>query len=336
MAQLHSWWKRADSSQSCACSSPGPQERRTARSWPGRRGDGCGERSTTARQIWDADDGARDPAEVLGLYRGRACARGLRRRDSPASRIDDEVLPLSVMNSNLKAQRLSFGPAREAADGVRRGTGAGGEGGAGGNPWRAQALAARGVSAVREIQVLQAPRHRRSRSRGNDQDGSTDGRLDAGGARAVQQVRGPLIPSAAAALADAVAALNRFGAINKELIVLSRRNSDVHSLAPVARAQARRHRGRRGSCRRSRTRSGSLRVYGDSCGRQRRMPLEPPAPHRGRAGISPKAGNGAIKSSATTPTKADQESKLADAKRPMPASMCAATSKTDKEVPEKC
>ena len=30
-------------------------------------------------------------------------------------RLDDEILPLAVENTNLKAQRLSFGPAREAA-----------------------------------------------------------------------------------------------------------------------------------------------------------------------------------------------------------------------------
>ena len=46
----------------------------------------------------------------------------------------------------------------------------------------------------------------------------------------IRQLRA-LVPSAAATLTDATAQLDRFGAINKELIVLSRRNSDVHSLA---------------------------------------------------------------------------------------------------------
>ena len=72
-------------------------------------------------------------------------------------RIDDEVLPLSVENSNLKAQRLSFGPAREAADTFaaaldRAVTTAGA-----GPSWQAQTFAARAVCAVRQIQVLQAP-----------------------------------------------------------------------------------------------------------------------------------------------------------------------------------
>jgi len=34
-------------------------------------------------------------------------------------RLDDEILPLAAENTNLKAQRLSFGPAREAADAFR-------------------------------------------------------------------------------------------------------------------------------------------------------------------------------------------------------------------------
>ena len=34
-------------------------------------------------------------------------------------RLDDEILPLAVENTNLKAQRLSFGPGREAAEAFR-------------------------------------------------------------------------------------------------------------------------------------------------------------------------------------------------------------------------
>ena len=43
------------------------------------------------------------------------------------------------------------------------------------------------------------------------------------------------------------AALDRFNGINRELIALSRRNSDVHSLALLARPKARGDRGVRGS-----------------------------------------------------------------------------------------
>ena len=44
---------------------------------------------------------------------------GFKARFDEYRRLDDEILPLAVENTNVKAQRLSFGPAREAADDFR-------------------------------------------------------------------------------------------------------------------------------------------------------------------------------------------------------------------------
>src|SRR5262249_12659551 len=44
---------------------------------------------------------------------------GFRARYSEYRRLDDEILPLAIENSNLKAQRLSFGPAQEAVEAFR-------------------------------------------------------------------------------------------------------------------------------------------------------------------------------------------------------------------------
>ena len=71
--------------------------------------------------------------------------------------LDRTILELAVENTNLKAQRLSFGPAQEAADEFRDALDAGGAPDAARDAWHVKALVATAVAAVREIQVLHAP-----------------------------------------------------------------------------------------------------------------------------------------------------------------------------------
>jgi thioredoxin-like negative regulator of GroEL len=71
--------------------------------------------------------------------------------------LDRLVLDLAVENSNLKAQRLSFGPAQAAADEFRDALEAIPSAVPAKDPWRLKAVIATAVAAVREIQVLQAP-----------------------------------------------------------------------------------------------------------------------------------------------------------------------------------
>src|SRR5256885_6045063 len=71
-------------------------------------------------------------------------------------RLDDNVLGLAVENTNLKAQRLAFGPAQDAANAFRDAL----KGLTAANPadaWHVEALSATAVMTVREIQVLQGP-----------------------------------------------------------------------------------------------------------------------------------------------------------------------------------
>ncbi len=72
-------------------------------------------------------------------------------------RLDDEILPLAVENTNLKAQRLSFGPAREAADAFRTSVAGAVESRGAKGSCCAEAIAARARGAVLEIQVMHAP-----------------------------------------------------------------------------------------------------------------------------------------------------------------------------------
>jgi hypothetical protein len=73
--------------------------------------------------------------------------------------LDQRILDLAVENTNLKAQRLAFGPAQEAADAFRDALNAAAAAGKADdrNAWHVEALTATAVRTVREIQVLQAP-----------------------------------------------------------------------------------------------------------------------------------------------------------------------------------
>jgi hypothetical protein len=145
-------------------------------------------------------------------------------------RLDDEILPMSVENTNLKAQRLSFGSSREAAQSfdaaLEKAIGASTAKAA----CCAEAIAAKARIAVLEIQVLYAPHIAEA------QDAAMtvmETQMTAAAARArksLDELRG--MPSTPSAQLDAAsAALDRFLSIHKEIITLSRRNSDVRSLA---------------------------------------------------------------------------------------------------------
>ena len=72
-------------------------------------------------------------------------------------KLDAEILSLAVENTNLKAQRLSFGPASEAANAFRTAIEVATRTARPAEAPRAEALAARAIAAVLQIQVLQAP-----------------------------------------------------------------------------------------------------------------------------------------------------------------------------------
>lgn len=146
-------------------------------------------------------------------------------------RVDDEILPLAVENTNVKAQRLSFGPAQEAAEAFRVALDRAVMAGDDKRSWHSQALAARAVSAVRRVQVLQAPHIAEADLAVMSRMEQEMAASEADARSAVRQLAAVLPASNSRQLADAIAALDRFAATNKELIALSRRNSDVHSLA---------------------------------------------------------------------------------------------------------
>jgi len=142
--------------------------------------------------------------------------------------LDKTVLGLAVENTNLKAQRLSFGPAQAAADAFTHAL----ESVTSASPtdWHVKALAADAIASMRGIQVMEAPHIA-------DPDDRTMTSFEQRMAAAEAQARGDLAaliqaPSASReGLRAASAALDQFMSINAQITSLSRRNTNVRSLA---------------------------------------------------------------------------------------------------------
>jgi hypothetical protein len=144
--------------------------------------------------------------------------------------LDRKILDLAVENTNLKAQRLSYGPAQDAANAFKSALDAA----AASTPaetWHVRALAATAVETVREIQVLQAPHIA-------DADEAVMTRMEhsmaasEAAARSVLATLAPLVqPASRQKVAAATAALDQFMSLNAQIIALSRRNTNVRSLA---------------------------------------------------------------------------------------------------------
>lgn len=145
--------------------------------------------------------------------------------------LDRRILDLAVENTNLKAQRLSFGPAQEAADAFRDSLEAVAAAAPAKDTWRAKALVATAVATVREIQVLQAPHIAEA-------DDAVMARMETRMATSEAAARGALTalativpPASQPQLVKATAALDRFASLNAQIIALSRRNTNVRSFA---------------------------------------------------------------------------------------------------------
>jgi hypothetical protein len=145
--------------------------------------------------------------------------------------LDRRILDLAVENTNLKAQRLAFGPAQEAANAFRDALEATRAQVPDKDRWHVEALVSRAVTTVREIQVLQAPHIANA-------DEAVMTRMETEMAASEKEARRsldalrPITPAASKPhLDEAAAALARFMEFNAQIIALSRRNTNVRSLA---------------------------------------------------------------------------------------------------------
>ena len=145
--------------------------------------------------------------------------------------LDRRILDLAVENSNLKAQRLSYGPAQDAADAFRDDLGKLVAATPDAERWHVQALAGQAVSTVREIQVLQAPHIAEA-------DDEVMTRLEArmatsetGARQALSALAALVSPTLRPRVAAATQTLDQFMALNAQILALSHQNTNVRSLA---------------------------------------------------------------------------------------------------------
>jgi hypothetical protein len=146
-------------------------------------------------------------------------------------RLDDEILSLAIESTNLKAQRLSFGAARDAAAAFRTAIDAAIHGRSARDPCKVDAIAARARTAVLEIQVLQAPHIAEPEDAVMTRLESEMNASASAATKALDELRAALPLAATPQLDIAGAALTRFLSVHAEIIKLSRRNSNVRSLA---------------------------------------------------------------------------------------------------------
>lgn len=146
-------------------------------------------------------------------------------------KLDRGVLALAVENTNLKAQRLSFGPVQEAADAFRDSLDALARAASAKNSCPTEALVARAELAVREIQVLQAPHIAEPDDIAMAHLEAEMSRRETTAAEATTTLAGSAESKMKPTAAAAVAALARFKELSGQLIALSRRNTNVQSLA---------------------------------------------------------------------------------------------------------
>ena len=140
--------------------------------------------------------------------------------------VDRTVLSLAVENTNLKAQRLSFGSARAAADRFKADLVLA-PAVAAKDRCRGEALVNKAVLAVRELQTDQGPHIASSDEAAMTGIEHEMAALEASTADALTALSGLVEPSA---LAAAQADFAEFKSIGSQIVTLSRRNSNVRSL----------------------------------------------------------------------------------------------------------
>ena len=144
--------------------------------------------------------------------------------------LDAQILGLVADQTNLKAQRLAFGPVMESADAIRTAVDALTPSASEHN-WQLKALAASAVASVREIQAIQAPHIADPDDASMDTMEKRMAAAEAAAGRSLDGLAALVAPGSRPQLAKAKAAFDRFVALNGELVTLSRRNTNVRSLA---------------------------------------------------------------------------------------------------------
>jgi hypothetical protein len=137
--------------------------------------------------------------------------------------LDRSLLEVAVEKTNQKAMRLSYGPVRDAADAfARAATAAAPTEGA--ESWHARALAFRAIADVRELEALEAPHIAEPTDAAMTRlEQLMDERI-ADARQALKELESS--GAALGAVAEATQALDEVVDIHREVVALSRKNTD--------------------------------------------------------------------------------------------------------------
>ena len=149
---------------------------------------------------------------------------------SEYNKLDRSILALAIENTNLKAQSLSFGPARQAADAFRDALAPLAASLPAKDRCQVAELVGQAVTAVREIQVLHAPHIAERDDAPMTKMEKEMADLDTAARNALKALDELAAPSAQPSLATAHSELDKFKALTTQILDLSRRNTNVLSL----------------------------------------------------------------------------------------------------------
>jgi hypothetical protein len=188
------------------------------------------EAELAARETLHSAEQLRAALGSMGYSEELAFLDGFEARFAEYRKLDAEILSLAVENTNVKAQRLSFGPASEAALAFRTRIEAAVETARPADASRADALVARAIAAVLQVQVLQAPHIAEPDDAAMTRLEERMAASERSARQALDQLKTLLPPASVPQLDASLAALDQFTMVNDEIVKLSRRNSDVRSL----------------------------------------------------------------------------------------------------------
>ena len=185
-----------------------------------------------ARQQVEGDVAALEPiVNKLGYADDLRLLEEFKRQFDQYKKLDDETLDLAVENTNLKAQRLSFTTAQAAIDAFRKALDSLPAAARLADRPRVEALSGHAEVAALSIQVTQARHIAESDDQAMSKMEEQMGQADAAARKALAELE-PLIPKPrSSALTEATAALDQLKTVNAEIVQLSRRNTNVRSLA---------------------------------------------------------------------------------------------------------
>jgi hypothetical protein len=189
------------------------------------------EEAVTSREQVERDVKTLDPLlKGLGFTGDLQSLDEFKKQFAEYKKLSDETLTLAVENTNLKAQRLSFTTAQAAVDDFRKALDTLPAMARPTDRSRVQALSAQAAADALSIQVIQA----RHIAESDDQAMTTMedqmALADRDARRALADLQ-PLVPKGGTSLSEANTALNQLKTVNDQIVQLSRRNTNVRSLA---------------------------------------------------------------------------------------------------------